>query len=156
MAYVKNTWATGDVITETKLNHMEDGIAASGASLELHKVIDETVGRMYSGTEVQAIMDALPEQVILIDSFEDDPDPYYTKTVYRKNSFSVDANNAPLGCVYASFDDAYGDGVGVQYIYISATNGAVVSFADARATEKTSSYSEFAYDSTSGYWKLAN
>lgn len=26
MAYVKQTWATGDVITAEKLNHMEDGI----------------------------------------------------------------------------------------------------------------------------------
>ena len=27
MAYVKNTWATGDVVTAAKLNNMEDGIA---------------------------------------------------------------------------------------------------------------------------------
>jgi len=30
MAYEKQTWHTGDVITEEKLNHMEDGIASSG------------------------------------------------------------------------------------------------------------------------------
>ena len=30
MAYEKNTWATGDVVTSAKLNHMEDGIADSG------------------------------------------------------------------------------------------------------------------------------
>ena len=29
MAYEKNTWQTGDVITKEKLNHMEDGIANS-------------------------------------------------------------------------------------------------------------------------------
>lgn len=28
--YEKQTWATGDVITEEKLNHMEDGIASGG------------------------------------------------------------------------------------------------------------------------------
>lgn len=27
MAYEKNTWARGDVVTSAKLNHMEDGIA---------------------------------------------------------------------------------------------------------------------------------
>lgn len=27
MTYIKQTWATGDVITAEKLNHMEDGIA---------------------------------------------------------------------------------------------------------------------------------
>jgi hypothetical protein len=31
MAYVKNTWAKGDIITATKLNHMEDGIADGGS-----------------------------------------------------------------------------------------------------------------------------
>ena len=30
MAYEKQTWTTGEVITETKLNHMEDGIAGGG------------------------------------------------------------------------------------------------------------------------------
>ncbi len=30
MAYEKQTWANGDVITAAKLNHMEDGISAGG------------------------------------------------------------------------------------------------------------------------------
>ena len=30
MSYVKNTWQTGDTITATGLNHMEDGIAEAG------------------------------------------------------------------------------------------------------------------------------
>lgn len=29
MAYEKNTWARGDVVTSAKLNHMEDGIAGA-------------------------------------------------------------------------------------------------------------------------------
>lgn len=33
MSYEKQTWATGDTITETKLNHMEDGIATGGGVL---------------------------------------------------------------------------------------------------------------------------
>lgn len=33
MSYEKNTWKTGDVITSTKLNHMEDGIANAGGIL---------------------------------------------------------------------------------------------------------------------------
>lgn len=27
MAYTKNTWVTGDIVSSAKLNHMEDGIA---------------------------------------------------------------------------------------------------------------------------------
>ena len=30
MAYEKQTWANGDIITAEKLNHMEDGIYANG------------------------------------------------------------------------------------------------------------------------------
>lgn len=30
MAYEKQTWETGELITADKLNHMEDGIADSG------------------------------------------------------------------------------------------------------------------------------
>lgn len=32
MAYEKQTWVTGEVITKEKLNHMEDGIANGGSS----------------------------------------------------------------------------------------------------------------------------
>lgn len=30
--YEKQTWNTGDVITEEKLNHMEDGISNAGGN----------------------------------------------------------------------------------------------------------------------------
>ena len=32
MSYTKQTWATGDVITTDKMNHMEDGIASNESS----------------------------------------------------------------------------------------------------------------------------
>ena len=46
MAYEKQTWVTGEVITKEKLNHMEDGIANSGGILFLNEdrtgVLDKT------------------------------------------------------------------------------------------------------------------
>ena len=33
MAYEKQTWANGDLITAEKLNHMEDGIAQGGGGV---------------------------------------------------------------------------------------------------------------------------
>lgn len=33
MSYTKQTWASGQVITATKLNHIEDGIAAVEAEI---------------------------------------------------------------------------------------------------------------------------
>lgn len=35
MGYEKQTWQTGDVITATKLNHMEDGIASTSVLIVL-------------------------------------------------------------------------------------------------------------------------
>ena len=34
MAYVKQNWKNGDIITADKLNHMEDGIAEGGGSVQ--------------------------------------------------------------------------------------------------------------------------
>ena len=35
MAYTKNTWASGDVVTSAKLNHMENGIEAASSPYDL-------------------------------------------------------------------------------------------------------------------------
>ena len=32
MSYTKQTWVNGEIITDSKLNHMEDGIAAGGSA----------------------------------------------------------------------------------------------------------------------------
>lgn len=40
MSYEKQTWATGDVITAEKLNHMEDGIAGDEANKFIVNITD--------------------------------------------------------------------------------------------------------------------
>ena len=59
MAYDKQTWVNGEVITAEKLNHMEDGIAGAGGSLIVNWVdnaLDKTVAELYaaynSGTPI--------------------------------------------------------------------------------------------------------
>ena len=42
MAYTKNTWNTGDIVSSQKLNHMEDGIANAGGVM----VINDTNGTL--------------------------------------------------------------------------------------------------------------
>lgn len=44
MSYVKQTWSDGDIITEEKLNHMENGIANEFA-LMVYSNYDETTGK---------------------------------------------------------------------------------------------------------------
>ena len=41
MAYEKQNWKTGDVITEEKLNHMEDGIANTVEVFAIREIYDE-------------------------------------------------------------------------------------------------------------------
>ena len=48
MAYEKQTWATGEVITQEKLNHMEDGIANAGGDAGYE--CSETVTELFSET----------------------------------------------------------------------------------------------------------
>ena len=45
MSYTKQTWATGDIVTADKLNHMEDGIAGGG-SAPLVCYFDENLGHL--------------------------------------------------------------------------------------------------------------
>ena len=46
MAYEKNTWASGDVVTSAKLNHMENGIEAASSSSELPTPTSADVGKV--------------------------------------------------------------------------------------------------------------
>ena len=54
MAYTKNTWADGDVVTSEKLNHMEDGIANSGGGVMVINDTDNTLDKTW-----QEIYDAM-------------------------------------------------------------------------------------------------
>lgn len=48
MSYTKQTWTTGDTVTASKLNHMEDGIAGAGYDAEIMVGYDGEGG--YTGT----------------------------------------------------------------------------------------------------------
>ena len=63
MAYEKNTWKTGDVVTSAKLNHMEDGIA-SGEVMVVNATVDESASTL--DKTWQEIRDALAAGVMVI------------------------------------------------------------------------------------------
>lgn len=50
MAYVKQTWQTGEVITQEKLNHMEDGIGSNEPLIVnlVNNTFDKTYGEVVS------------------------------------------------------------------------------------------------------------
>ena len=52
MAYTKNTWVTGDIVTSEKLNHMEDGIENGNSALICRlesgsSYLDKTFGEIF-------------------------------------------------------------------------------------------------------------
>lgn len=56
MSYEKQNWKNGDVITESKLNHMEDGIATGGGVLVVGATVSEDAITL--GNTWQEICDA--------------------------------------------------------------------------------------------------
>ena len=61
MAYEKQTWVTGEIITEEKLNHMEDGIAVGGALIVDVTEEDSGDGIIYSLNQTaRKIISAMP------------------------------------------------------------------------------------------------
>lgn len=54
MAYEKQTWVTGEVITKEKLNHMEDGIADSGGGAFIANLNTETQSLDKTWNEIKA------------------------------------------------------------------------------------------------------
>lgn len=69
MAYEKQTWQTGDVVTSAKLNHMEDGIASAGR-LVVNITWGEESGVM--DKTWQEIHDAFSSGVVVVYIAEDD------------------------------------------------------------------------------------
>lgn len=61
MAYEKQNWQSGDVITSAKLNHMEDGIAGAGGTLVIGGFSYDNYGNILGTSDKtwQEIDDAL-------------------------------------------------------------------------------------------------
>lgn len=59
MSYEKQTWQTGDVITEEKLNHIENGIADAGTGLIVNAEVDGQTQREVLDKTWEEIHDAI-------------------------------------------------------------------------------------------------
>ena len=83
MSYEKQTWNTGDTITDDKLNHMEDGISSVG-SLVVNYVFGEstdTLDKTYA--EIRSALLAGKTIFVKKDDSYDDPQYGYTLYDYR-------------------------------------------------------------------------
>lgn len=60
MAYTKNTWNTGDIVSSQKLNHMEDGIVDAGGIMVINDT-DNTLDKTW-----QEIYDAMAQGILCV------------------------------------------------------------------------------------------
>ena len=95
MSYEKQTWANGDVITATGLNHMEDGIAgAGGVVFIVTKTWDDDASTYKLDKTYNQIKTALlAGQVIL--EFADESSESYGYTQYDYVTLKVIEENIP-------------------------------------------------------------
>lgn len=61
MAYTKNTWTDGDIVTSEKLNHMEDGIANADGGVMVINDTDNTLDKTW-----QEIYDAMAQGILCV------------------------------------------------------------------------------------------
>lgn len=66
MAYTKNSWKSGDVVTSSKLNHMEDGIANAGGLMFVGMTRDEQNNRNVLDKTWQEIYDVMAQGKLCI------------------------------------------------------------------------------------------
>lgn len=66
MSYTEQTWASGDIITAEKLNHMEDGIAGAGGVFSVPTTFDEASGTVTCTKTWKEIYDAMVSGKICI------------------------------------------------------------------------------------------
>lgn len=111
MAYTKNTWVTGDIVTSAKLNHMEDGIANAdifivggvtmdeGGRLEgtLDKTWQEIHDAMQSKICIVVIANAVAIRQSLIESASVGLDGEYNVFIWETQFTTSTANGYPAG-----------------------------------------------------------
>ncbi len=108
--YTKQTWNTGDVITEEKLNHIEDGISNAGGVLIVNENYNEDIGSTLDKTykEIRNAYDS--GTIVMIRRVESQC--FVTGFVASKNGngFIINAHiigNTNVISYSTSFEDGY-------------------------------------------------
>lgn len=114
MAYTPTTWSSGDTITATKLNKIEQGIAGVSGILVVTATIDSTTGFISLNKTWQEIHDALMagENVNIVVSIENTVTICFVDMVDVSNNIysihSFNAINKAIENVNFSTDSASG------------------------------------------------
>lgn len=107
MAYTKNTWKTGDIVSSQKLNHMEDGIANSENVFIVGggDILDKTWQEIFDAIGAVALCvvrktDTMRKGIDIVSSVSSTGNEYIVSTVMGneyKASSSTGYPAAPVG-----------------------------------------------------------
>lgn len=86
MAYTPNTWKNGDVVTSSKLNNLEQGVAAAGALYVHYSDLDSTPACDKTFAQINAAI-AAGTPVIAVEDLGDGAYSYYA--LYSADSNSI-------------------------------------------------------------------
>ena len=100
MAYQKYTWHNGEVITDTKLNHMEDGIANAGAAVS--HTITLTAANWSDNTITVSCQDVTADNTVICSP---DPLSYMAYAAAAVYCFSQSADSLTFKCSTTPSDD---------------------------------------------------
>lgn len=116
MAYTPNTWVTGDVITATKLNNMEQGIANAGGAVQVgYTFADGTITLDKTWQEINDGMAAGSTCVIVFDP-EDFGTYYWEVTAAVIVYASQSGSNYSVNYGWGTFETSTSTGYPQTYI----------------------------------------
>lgn len=96
MAYTKNTWTDGDIVTSAKLNHMEDGIANAYKMLHVGNVTMNATGNTGTLDKTwQEIFDAVSSGNICCFTGAPSGDGLYRKTFIIDDVYQAQREEHP-------------------------------------------------------------
>ena len=117
MSYTPTTWTTGDTITATKLNKMEQGIAGAGGASGLVGFENGELDKNFNELKAMAEAGAIP---YFVDTFEDGGETIYF--VYHLENLSI--NEGDYMAYFVSYSGGGANGMG--FIASSATGTLVL------------------------------
>lgn len=127
MAYTPTTWVTGDTVTATKMNKIENGIADSGGALVCNTTYSNDYGCYALDKTAQEIYDALNAgEMVVIKYVYGTPETFYSGTTSFANvvrfsnyNYTETLSIYAVKCTVVTVGGNYGAGAPTVIRYIA-------------------------------------
>ena len=149
MAYDKQTWVSGEVITAVKLNHMEDGIAnagGGGASIVNFDTLIDTSTMSIAGSDINQLVSDKPLAITSTWTNDYEADRYMFLTEFFANAYGDDADKLTYMSIGTTSEYSMGA------IEIGKNTEIIISYTNENTGDLTSI--DFSYNPMTGNYEL--